>query len=940
MPAATPFSLLRFFAEHEQAIRCQLVAIGTVLIAYTIRLTVDFAASEQNSPFLIFPAAIMLSAWYGGWKPGCTAVVLSMAIINWNYLPPHHSFWVVGTESLLRLGLFLAEGAIICALAESLHRNRRFAEHQAIEVATVKKTASQHEFDIQVIQQELSIRDAMLRHLVDANVIGVIVCRLDGKIVDANKAFLKLIEATQAELEAGLIDWRQLTPPEFCDLDSKLIEQLHTTGRFEVAEKEYLLASGKRVPIWLAGAMTPEGDQVICFVMDRTLQKQAEDALIRAKEAAERSNRTRSEFLANISHELRTPMNAILGMTELALDEELPSHIREYLETSIEASRTLLFLLDDLLDFSRMEAGKLELESIPFSLQTTVDQAMRILGLRAAEKGLELVCSIASDVPDQLIGDPGRLRQIILNLVSNAIKFTEHGDVVLSLSRAEAADADPSCNRNSSIDLLLKVTDTGVGISAVDQERIFDPFTQADSSSTRVHGGTGLGLTIVRWLAQRMGGDVSVESQLGHGATFSVRFCLPLGHSDPSIDARTKQLRGLRVLVVDDNHTNRNILLSILSSWSMQCVVVADANAALVEMRSAQQRDQPFEVILVDALMPVMDGLQLIQSASSEGLLHGAPLVMASSIDRRMLESQLQRLPIRGLVGKPISQSELFDTLVETILGSTQDVQLSRDLPPGPCRLRILVAEDAPANRKVVQAILEKRGHHVILAMNGKEAIERIEQEPFDLVLMDLQMPQVDGWAATRVIRQMPSRSQVPIIALTAHAMRGDRERCLAAGMNDYLSKPLDSHQLIRTVERFFSKRPSDPMIPVVAGDQTMHDNHSVREYNSSTIDREGTLERMGGDMRLMRDMAGFFLEDAPALMQTIRGQRTGEDATRAAHSLRGLASNFGAQCLIDPALKIETSKGTSADLEQAINELEQQLPRVFDDLRALIAEQ
>ncbi len=791
-------------------------------------------------------------------------------------------------------------------------------------------------------QPELSSRDVMLRHLVDANVLGVIVCQLDGRVTDANRAFLELIESTEAELEAGAVNWRRLTPPEYRELDAGLIEQLERTGRFEAAEKEYVLASGKRVPVWIAGAMTPAGEDVVCFVMDRTLQQQTETALVRAKDEAERSNRTRGEFLANVSHELRTPMNAILGMTELALDEELPPLIRDYLETSIEASRTLLFLLDDLLDFSRIEAGKLDLESRPFSLHTTLDQAMRILGLRASEKGLELAYSIASDVPDRLMGDQGRLRQIVLNLVSNAIKFTARGEVVVELSCPRPNADVPRDADETAVEIRLVVKDTGIGISPEDQVRIFEPFTQVDASSTRLYGGTGLGLAIVRQLAQHMGGDVTVESQPGLGARFFVN--LRFQSADIEADAVDSNhavfhhLRGIRVLVVDDNHTNRNILYHILSSWSMRCVVVADAHTALTEMRQSQRENREFQVILVDALMPAMDGMQFIQKATSEDLLRGAPILMVSSTDRKSLEPQLKSLPV---LGKPISQSELFDTLMESLHGPAIATPLADRVATARHVYRVLVAEDAPANRKVVKAILEKRGHQVTLALNGQEAVDLVREENFDVVLMDVQMPLLDGWDATKAIRQLPAQAKIPIIAMTAHAMRGDRERCLAAGMDDYISKPLDAHQLIRLVERLASKssaaqkKSSDTMETTVDAKVERTDGLA----GTTWIDRPGALQRMGGDATLLHEMAEFFLEDAPALMQTIRGQRTGEDAARAAHSLRGLASNFGAKCLTEPALKLESASTSAESKEQAIQELEAQLPHVIQAVQALANE-
>ncbi|MDP1796743.1 MAG: ATP-binding protein [Planctomycetaceae bacterium] len=788
----------------------QIVAILSVVAAFLLKVALEPLIGQQGSPFLLFPAAIMLSAWYGGWKSGVTSTLLSTMIINWLYLPPYHSFWIVGRAAYVRLGIFLLEGGLICLLAENMHRHRRLAEHRATEAESARRTAFQREADVNLVRQQLSSRDAVFRHLVDANVVGVIVCRLDGRIVDANKAFLEMVEATNDDLVAGRVNWRQLTPPEFRDLDASLIQQLDQNGRFGAAEKEYMLPSGKRVPVLVAGAYTPDKAQVICFVLDRTLQQQAQTALIQAKEAAERSNRTRGEFLANVSHELRTPMNAILGMTELSLDEELPPRLRDYLETSMEASRTLRYLLDDLLDFSRMEAGRFDFESAPFSLRNTVDQAMRIMSLRAAEKALKLTCHVADDVPNRLWGDQGRLRQIVFNLVGNAIKFTPQGVVHVSLSRdpqTAAGDAENAVVR-------LSVKDTGIGISAENQARIFEPFTQVDASSTRSFGGAGLGLAIVRELVFRMGGQIAVESREGEGAQFTVTL--------------------------------------------------------------------PFQI---DVLMHA-----LADPAA------------------------------------PVANAHKIHETRRTV--------------------RVLAVEDAPANRKVVKAILEKRGHHVTLTANGREAVDQLLHEPFDVVLMDVQMPVLDGLDATRQIRRLPHRADVPIVAMTAHAMRGDREKCLAAGMDEYLSKPLDAQELIRMVERLAGKPPrnrhpsTDSLTEPTGGAMEPHSQSASTTPDAKLIDREAALARMAGDATLLREMAGFFIQDAPGLFQTLQAEPSSESALRAAHSLRGLACNFGAAAVVELAGRLESANLPPDVRTQALLDLEQQLHRLLDELRTVANEQ
>jgi len=935
-------------------IRAQVMAILVVLAALFLKMLIDSLVSQQQSPFLIFPAAIMLSAWYGGWKAGFVSTVLSLLLINWFYLPPANSFWVVGVESYVKLGVFLGEGTLICLLAEQLHQSRSLAEHRASETSVARQTANDREADYQLAQAQLTARDALFRRLVDANVVGIIVCHQDGRVFDANAAFLDMVELTRDDLLAGRVNWRTLTPAEYADQDQGLLEELARSSRFEPVEKEYVTASGRRVPVWLGGASIPQDDKVVCFVMDLTLKKQAATALVQAKEAAERANRARGEFMANVSHELRTPMNAILGMTELALDEELPPAIRDYLETSVDAARTLLYLLNDLLDFSRIESGRIEMEVAPFSLRNTLDQAMRILAMRASEQGLELACSVDSRLPDTFVGDQGRLRQIVLNLVGNAIKFTEHGEVIVELvpvpdaARSQTADTQLFPD-DTTVTIAMIVKDTGIGISAAQQTRVFEPFTQADASATRVYGGTGLGLSIVRQLVTRMGGEISLESTLGSGSTFRVELPFQLGSPEQQSAGdrshRTHDLVGVTVLAIDDNRSNRRILENILRSWGMEPTVVADALAALQQMREAQRQGREYRVILVDALMPAMDGLQFIQTATTEGLLRGAAILMVSASDRQSLEPQLRALPISAVLAKPISQSDLLDTLMDALQGRQQTVPATGQIRASRRRLRILVAEDAPANRKVVRAILEKRGHDVMLVSNGREAVEAVQRETFDIVLMDIQMPVLDGWHATREIRGSTEHSQVPILAMTAHAMRGDREKCLAAGMSDYISKPIDAHELIRVVERLARKSQGrEALLPdmVFRGrplttETPDRETADMHETPRKLLDRDGSLQRMGGDEKLLKDMAKYFLQDAPELLQILQQQRVGDAAERAAHSLRGLSANFGAKPVMEVAAKLEAPCDNPSEREELINELHRLVHQLFDELNELI---
>jgi PAS domain S-box-containing protein len=923
------------------------VGVAAVLAALLLKLLLDPFVSQQETPFLLFSSSIMLSAWYGGLKPGLAATLMAIAIMTWFFLEPRFSLKIEGSQQMLQVVVFLIEGCFVSALAERLHRNRSLAALREIAARSAQQTAIERLHDVEQARAEIAARDRTFQRLVDANVVGAMICEFDGPILEANAALLSMLGYSREDLVAGQLDWRSMTPESYRDVDRRLIADLDEHGRFEATEKEFMTKAGDSVPVWIGGTMMPTPGQFVCFVMDLTAQRQAKIELLRAKDAAERSNRARGEFLANVSHELRTPMNAILGMTELALDEELPKSVREYLETTVESARTLLYLLNDLLDFSRIEAGHMELDLEPFSLRGTIDQAAKILSLRAAEKGLELVWSIDRDVPDLVVGDQDRLRQIVLNLVGNAIKFTDAGEVVLEVSNDGENGKATAVNE---VSLHLSVKDTGIGIGLDDQKRIFEPFTQVDSTATRAHGGTGLGLSIVQQLVRRMNGRLELDSRLGEGTTFHVRLVLPLAAN--SRDSRfasnnsNRALQGLEVLVIDDSSTNRGVLGEMLRNWSMSATIVGDGREALRAMRAARNDDRQFDVILIDALMPSMDGMEFVRVATQEGLVHGAAILMASAGDRHALDPKLRGLPIAGFLNKPVSQSDLLNTLMEVIEDPAVTRPLTGKLKRTYHSLRLLIAEDAPANQKVVDAILRKRGHDVTLVSNGREAVSRLEDEDFDIILMDVQMPVMDGRQATQLIRQMtePRKAEIPIVAMTAHAMRGDRELCLAAGMNGYIAKPLDAHQLIREVERFGKPPGLAPVLMLEAADGTEEsaDTGNGDETHSSgvigtMIDLQGTLARMGGDVSLLHDMARFFLEDTPEMMTTLEDQLIGERASRAAHSIKGLAANFGATPVVDLASQLEAAATARAERLDLIAELRSQLDDLSAELRRLV---
>jgi len=831
--------------------------------------------------------------------------------------------------------------------------------------------------DAKKIQLDLEASRSQLAEIIDFFPDPLFVINTGSRVVAWNRAMEELT-GIRAETIIGKGDYEYAIPfygerrPILIDLALSWDEKYRETYLSVHRREDGVLMSESYHPdlqggIYLSGTARVFRDAygqpqwAIENLRDISAIKEVEENLKASRGAAEEASRAKSEFLATMSHEIRTPLNGVIGMAGLLLGSRLTDTQRRYAEIIHRSGEALIQIVSEILDFSKIEAGRLDLESLDFDLYSLMDDVTANLAVRAQEKGLELVCGINPDVPARLCGDPGRLRQILTNLIGNAVKFTRQGEVAVRVS-LEAGGAE-------SVQLGFEVRDTGIGISSERISMIFEKFTQADASTTRQYGGTGLGLAITKELVGLMGGTIGAESQVGEGSRFW--FSLPF-ERQPGVSSvpafSDVDMRGARVLIVEHNETNREVLTLRLKAWEMRPAAAMNGTAGLVALLQARQEGDPFRIVLVDMQMPSMDGEAFCRAVKGDDRVSDTPLVLLTSLAVRGEARRVRDMGFSGYLTKPVSHSDLFDVLNQVMSGRDAPAKSmvtrhsAREFKrlKGRSGARILLVEDNITNQQVALDILENLGLRTDAAANGVEALKSLETIPYDLILMDVEMPEMDGLEATRRIRALEAEAEkpdgkdraesvrvtsrsghIPIVAMTAHALAGHRERCLEAGMDDYISKPVNPQALAKVLDRWLpvdleevqGRHEDEKKTAAIHSPQAVRES-DVAENEPSVFDRACFMERVMGEVPLAGRVIAGFLEDVPRRMETLSQCIDAGDAEalrREAHTIKGAAANMCAEVTRGLAFELEKA-GEANDLSLA----EDLMPRLKGALEAL----
>jgi two-component system, sensor histidine kinase and response regulator len=757
--------------------------------------------------------------------------------------------------------------------------------------------------------------DARYRQLVDSSLIGVLVTDDSGALLDANRAFLHMLGYAWDEFLAGKLRWNTLTPKAYRELDDRAFESIAHSGTCPPWEKAFLHKDGREIPVLIG--ITPilqEQHRYICFVLDITERKRFERELREAKEQADAANAAKSLFLANMSHEVRTPMNAIIGYTDLVLRSPLKTQQTDFLQIVLDSAEGLLAIINDILDFSKIEAGKMQLHCEPFWIRDCIVEAIRPFNLAAHKKGIELAYEVSPEIPQTVAGDAGRLRQIIINLVGNAIKFTDHGSVVLRVSLQDFSEQQ--------IGLHFSISDTGIGIPPEMLRTIFQPFEQVDASFTRPRGGTGLGLAIAERFTHIMHGKIWVESTLNEGSTFHfVVSLLPNREIIPAPNRLLSVAKGTRILVIDAEEQDRACILDMLANWNLPSEATTSIDLALEKIHTAWKQNAEYSLFICDRGTLDVSGTAALQRLIEENKGRTENILLLTSSNDPAVLSPYTAFGIQTHLVQPISQSELLQAITH-ILGENATPSSLHSLPTLPPH-SILLVEDSLVNQKLALSVLHGCGQQVTVANNGREAVELTALQDFDLVLMDIQMPEMDGLEATELIRQREQHTgkHVPIVAMTAHALTGDRERCLRQGMDEYLSKPVRPLELLEKIALVTGKALVTPQRIEHTEPQPFEmEQFMAMEPTGKYADWPHAVESAGGDVALLCELIDAYFEERPRLMGEIQQAIEQNDYVllhRSAHTIKSALRLFGFTAAQDVAFQLE-QLGQSETTENA----------------------